>query len=97
MKKLFADERHRFSRVEEAEVKKIPENLWTLGYRFSQPFVQDSSVYFIPRGHNTVGVTGGLKVYVHGGAAPEEVIVPAAVFKPMKPVWKEPAVKFLKL
>jgi len=95
--KLFPDERHRFSYVNKAEAGNIPENLWSLGYRFSQPFVDEDYVYFIPRGHNTVKGPRSGKGYVHGGASPEEVIVPAAVFKPARPAWKELAARFLNL
>lgn len=95
--KLFPDEKHRFSGIEKAEAAKIPQNLWDLGYRFNQPFVSEDFVYFIPRGHNTVkkpGIGGG---YVHGGATPEEVLVPAAVFKLAKPAWKPLEARFLDL
>ena len=95
--KLFSDERHRFSYVNKAEAGNIPENLWSLGYRFSQPFVDEDYVYFIPRGHNTVRGLGSGKGYVHGGASPEEVIVPAAIFKPVRPAWKELEARFTNL
>ena len=93
--KLFPDEKHRFSRVDKAEADKIPQNLWSLGYRFNQPFKNEDLVYFIPRGHNTVKRPKKEKGYVHGGATPEEVIVPAAIFKPVKPTWKILSARFL--
>jgi len=95
--KLFPDEKHRFSRINKAEADKIPQNLWSLGYRFSQPFISEDVVYFIPRGHNTVKRPKKEKGYVHGGATPEEVIVPAAIFRPVKPTWKALFARFLNL
>jgi hypothetical protein len=95
--KLFDDEKHRFAFVPDKEAQTVPENLWSLGYRFKQPFVQDQGVYFIPRGHRTVKTARGTSHYVHGGASPEEIIVPAAVFRPVKATWKEPSVRFLDL
>lgn len=95
--RLFSNERYRFSVIEKSEADKIPANLWDFGYRFSQPFIQEDSVYFIPKGHNTVKVRGGYRGYAHGGASPEEVLVPAAVFKPTKLAWKEPALRFIEL
>ena len=92
--KLFPDERYRFSAISKPEADKIPQNLWDLGYRFSPPFSDEDTVYFIPRGHNTVKRQATEKGYVHGGATPEEVIVPAAIFKPVKPAWKSLAVRF---
>lgn len=95
--KLFSDERYRFSFIKKSEADKIPANLWDFGYRFSQPFIQEDLVYFIPKGHNTVKVRGGYSGYAHGGASPEEVLVPAAVFKPIKLTWKESALRFVGL
>jgi len=94
--KLFPDEKHRFSRINKAEADKIPQN-WSLGYRFSQPFISEDVVYFIPRGHNTVKRPKKEKGYVHGGATPEEVIVPAAIFRPVKPTWKALFARLLNL
>lgn len=94
---LFPDERYRFSALSKKEADKIPQNLWDLGYRFTPPFWDEDTVYFIPRGHNTVRMQTAEKGYVHGGATPEEVIVPAAIFKPVKPAWKAIAARFLDL
>jgi hypothetical protein len=95
--KLFANEKHRFSEVTEDQVKDIPDNLWLLGHRFKRPFSDEKMIYFLPRGHNTVRQTGMLKGYMHGGATPEEVIVPTASYKMVKAVWKTPSVRFLNL
>ncbi|MFH1943505.1 MAG: hypothetical protein ABIL68_15490 [bacterium] len=95
--KLFPDERYRFSAMSKKEADKIPQNLWDLGYRFTSPFWDEDTVYFIPRGHNTVKMQTAEKGYVHGGATPEEVLVPAAIFKPVKPVWKTLPARFLGL
>jgi len=95
--KLFANEKHRYARVKQSETGQIPDNLWDFGYKFSQPFIKEDSAYFIPRGHNTVSLVSSNKGYVHGGTSPEEVIVPIAVFKPVKAEWTEPALRFLDL
>ena len=54
-------------------------------------------IYFLPRGHNTVRQTGMVKGYMHGGATPEEVIVPTASYKMVKAAWKTPSARFLNL
>jgi len=95
--KLFANEKHRFSAVTEDQVNDIPDNLWVLGHRFKRPFSDESVIYFLPRGHNTVRQTGVGKGYMHGGATPEEVIVPIASYKMVKAAWKTPSVRFLNL
>ena len=51
----------------------------------------------MPKGHNTVSQSGRAKGYVHGGATPEEVIVPIAVYKLVETAWKRPAARFLSL
>ena len=95
--KLFANEKHRFSAMTEDQVNDIPDNLWVLGHRFKRPFSDENMVYFLPRGHNTVRQTGMGKGYMHGGATPEEVIVPIALYKMVKAAWKTPSVRFLNL
>ena len=95
--RLFADEKYRFSIVTEDQVNDIPENLWAMGHRFKRPFSDEKEIYFLPRGHNTVRQTGMVKGYMHGGATPEEVIVPTASYKMVKAAWKRPSVRFLNL
>jgi hypothetical protein len=95
--KLFADEHHRFARIPLSEQSHVPENLWSLGYKFKQPFVDEDCLYFIPRGHNTVRPQRQSQGYVHGGATPEEVIVPVATFKAVKVARKHPLARFLNL
>lgn len=92
--RLFADEKHRFAAVPDTEAAGVPDNLWKLGYRFKQPYGLEPVSYFIPRGHNTVRMGGGVAGYVHGGATPEEVIVPALVYRPVKATRVLPAVRF---
>ncbi len=94
--KLFADERRRFAVVEKGMADAVPENLWSLGYRFVPPFAKGENVFFIPRGHSTVR-SGAGKGYSHGGATPEEVIVPTAVFKATKVARKTPKGRFIGL
>ncbi|MDC0267839.1 hypothetical protein OAK97_00875 [bacterium] len=96
VQKLFPVEKHRFASIDDAEVDSIPANLWEFGYRFKQPFRKSSETYFIPRGHNTIR-SGTPKGYVHGGATPEEVIVPVITWRPIAVPWKQPAVRFVEL
>jgi hypothetical protein len=95
--KLFPNERHRFSIMDAAKAGDVPENLWELGYKFQQPFYSDGKVYFLPKGHNTVRLPGKGKGFVHGGATPEEVIVPTALCRRVKIAWKHPFVRFVDL
>jgi hypothetical protein len=96
--KIFPDERHRYAFIEESSAKDVPDNLWELGHVFNRPFVSETGVFFIPSGHNTVKCPSGARSgYVHGGATPEEVIVPAARYKLVKAPWKGPSVRFLDL
>ncbi|MFH1672064.1 MAG: hypothetical protein ABIF87_01350 [Pseudomonadota bacterium] len=95
--RLFANEKHRFSAVPEDQMGEIPENLWAIGHRFKRPFASEKTTYFLPRGHNTVRYAGSVKGYMHGGATPEEVIVPTALYRLVKVAWKKPAARFLNL
>lgn len=92
--KLFPIEKYRYGQVKENEADQIPQNLWEFGYRFKPPFFPESSLFFIPRGHNTVK-TGGVGSYKHGGATPEEVIVPIGIFKSSPLPWKNPGLRLL--
>ena len=84
VKRLFDDEHHRFAKVKDEEIAQVPESLWGMGYKFKPPFEPSNVTYFIPRGHNTVKHLKTNKVFTHGGATPEEVIVPTAVFRKAK-------------
>ena len=95
--KLFPDEKHRFVATDPQQMDDIPDNLWALGHRFKQPFVSDDKIFFLPKGHNTVRQSGRARGYLHGGVAPEEVIVPTAIYKLVKAAWKTPAARFLDL
>lgn len=97
VRKLFPNEKYRFSVVDEEYADDIPQNLWEIGHRFKPPFVPERPIYFIPRGHNTVRQASVVKGHVHGGATPEEVIVPVAHYKPLKVAWKKPFARFLNL
>ena len=92
--KLFSDEKRRFAVIEKGIADTVPENLWDLGYRFTPPFTDSENVFFIPKGHHTVHTGKAGKGYTHGGATPEEVIVPTAFFKAVKAAWKIPGVRF---
>ena len=95
--KLFTNEKHRFAAVAPNQAGDIPDNLWALGHRFKQPFVSDDTIFFLPKGHNTVRRSGKAKGHLHGGVTPEELIVPAALYKLVKAAWKIPAARFLDL
>ncbi len=95
--RLFEYEKHRFAQIPKDCTDEIPENLWAFGYRFKPPFNNQDTVFFIPKGHNTVKKGNKTTGFVHGGAAPEEVIVPAAIFRPVKVSWREPLVRFVDL
>jgi len=97
VQKLFSEEKYRNAKVAKEKVKTIPENLWNIGYKFSNPFIEEDIVHFLPRGHNTVKKTSNKTGYMHGGLSPEEVIVPTAVYKFSKIQWKQPAVRFPEL
>jgi len=91
---LFDDDRYRFATVTASQADEIPENLWQLGYRFQEPFAAKDAVFFIPRGHNTVRSRRSTSSYMHGGASPEEVIVPTAAFRVIARAWPEPLWRF---
>jgi hypothetical protein len=97
VQKLFADEKYRNAKVAKEKERSIPENLWNTGYKFSNPFVDEDVVHFLPRGHNTVKKTSDRAGYMHGGLTPEEVIVPTAEYKLGKVQWKKPALRFPEL
>jgi hypothetical protein len=93
--KLFVNEKYRMAQLPKSDINNIPKNVRDLGYCFQQPFQQENQAYFIPRGHNTVRLPNSTNGYVHGGATPEEVVVPAAWFRPMEGSWIDPATRFL--
>ena len=95
--RIFANEKHRSATLSAAEAAQVPANLWGLGHRFSNPFLSDGSVHFIPRGHNTVASPNRRPLYCHGGATPEEVIVPCGVFRLFRASWVGPNVRFVDL
>lgn len=95
--RLFADEKHRSATLSAADAAQVPQNLWELGHRFLNPFQPDGSVHFIPRGHSTVSAPSRRPIYCHGGASPEEVIVPCGVFRLFRAAWVEPNVRFVDL
>lgn len=94
-KKLFPEEKYRSASFEKAV--SIPDNLWELGHQFTNPMATDGLVHFIPRGHNSVAAGSNRKVYSHGGATPEEVIIPCGVFRAFRAAWTPPNVRFLNL
>jgi len=93
-KRLFPNEKYRSATMTSAEAAAIPDNVWELGFRFVNPCHADDAVHFIPRGHNTVASLTK-PAFSHGGATPEEVIVPAALFRLFRANWVAPAVRFL--
>jgi len=95
--KLFDDERHRVAAMTISQAEKVPDNLWDVGYRFATPFSDEDVVHFLPRGHNTVRKAGTGTGYMHGGVAPEEVIVAVARYGLVAVAWKKPFTRFLNL
>ncbi len=93
--KLFPNEKYRSASFDKGEV--IPENLWHLGHRFSNIMANNGQVHFIPRGHNTVSPPGKRIAYSHGGATPEEVIVPCGIFRLQRTAWTLPNGRFINL
>jgi hypothetical protein len=94
VKKLFPNEKYRFSSVDKDQVDAIPQNLWDIGCRFEDPYKQEKLVYFLPKGHSTVRLAGATKRYMHGGVTPEEVIAPFAQYKLVKTEWKKLLFRF---
>jgi len=94
---IFENSKHRFAAIDKNQADNIPDNLWDIGYRFNQPFGNSDITYFIPQGHKTAGKKKKAKGYVHGGATPEEIIVPAAIFKTIESKWKEPLGRFVNM
>ncbi|MDA1275863.1 MAG: hypothetical protein O2960_17750 [Verrucomicrobia bacterium] len=97
VKRLFPNEKYRSASVTSEEAAVIPENLWALGHRFVNPYQTEGLVHFIPKGHSTVASPGPRPLYSHGGATPEEVIIPTGVFRIFRAVWLDPGVRFLNL
>ena len=91
---LFENSKHRFAMIHKEDANSIPANLWNMGYRFKKPLAECDFEYFIPHGHKTVGTKKKPAGHVHGGATPEEIIVPAAVFKTVERKWKAPQGRF---
>ena len=98
VQKIFSEANHRFAEVGADEAQSVPQNLWDLGYRFQPPFarVQDR-FFFIPKGHNTVKLPKQAKGHLHGGATPEEIVVPWMVWRTVRPAVKDLAARFLDL
>lgn len=92
--KLFPNEKYRSASP--ATDNLISENLWHMGHRFTNIMTENGQVHFIPRGHNTVSA-GRCAAYSHGGATPEEVIVPCGVFRLQRAKWTLPNVRFTNL
>ena len=95
--RLFPNEKHRSATLSKVEAEQVPENLWDLGFRFSSPSDSDGTIHFIPRGHNTVALAKHRPLYCHGGAAPEEVIIPAGIFRLFPSAGTKPNLRFLDL
>lgn len=83
-KKLFTNQKCRSATMSVEQADAIPSNLWSLGMRFEYSAHSDK-VHFIPVGHNTVASTRMEDSYFHGGATPEEVIVPFSLYRLDKP------------
>lgn len=87
--KLFPNEKYRFAKLTQEEAALVPQSLWSLGHSFKSPFVEQDAQWFIPRGHHTVR-SAKHRGFVHGGATPEELLVPVMTFRPVSVTWKPP-------
>lgn len=94
-KKLFPNEKNRSATLNPAEVAQVPANLWSLGHRLESPL--GVLTHFIPRGHQTVATAGQRLTFTHGGATPEEVLVPSGLFRLYSADWVTPALRFVDL
>jgi hypothetical protein len=94
-KKLFPNEKYRSATLSPEQVEQVPPNFWSLGHRLNSPLSND--VHFIPRGHNTVASGGQRLTFSHGGATPEEVLVPSGLFRLFSAAWVTPKVRFIDL
>ena len=94
---LFPDDRHRYASIPKQDAGHVPENLWKLGHQFVPPFGTQETSFFIPAGHNTVGSQAERMRFMHGGATPEEVIVPTACFRKAPQALAGPSWRFLDL
>jgi hypothetical protein len=97
IKKMFEDEKYRFSSIPKDKENDIPQNLWLLGHKFIPPFNSDKKTYFLPKGHNTVRHAKRVSGYMHGGVTPEEILVPFAKYKLIEAAWKNITGRFLNL
>lgn len=94
-KKLFPNEKHRSATLTPEEAQQVPANLWSLGHRLESPL--GVATHFIPRGHNTVAAAGQRLTFSHGGATPEEVLVPSGLFRVFSAAWTTPKLRFVGL
>ncbi len=94
---LFPDPRHRYASIAQDSAGNVPENLWNLGHTFNPPFGSGGTIYFIPAGHNTIGSRAAGLRFAHGGATPEEVIVPTARFRMAPQLLPEPSWRLVDL
>lgn len=93
-KKLFTNQKCRSATMSVEEADAIPSNLWSLGIRFEHS-VHSDKVHFIPLGHNTVASSRMEESYFHGGATPEEVIVPFSLYRLQKPELPELGIRII--
>lgn len=92
-KNLFPNEKYRSASMTLEEAATVPENLWILGTRFSSPLAP-GQIHFIPRGHATVANAKNGRFFSHGGATPEEVIVPCGIFRLYRAERALPQIRF---
>ncbi len=92
-KRLFPNEKYRSASMTSEEAAAVPENLWSLGTRFESALAS-GQVHFIPRGHATVANAKNGRFFSHGGATPEEVIVPCGIFRLHRAERAVPQIRF---
>lgn len=89
------DKHHRYVRMNDHELKLLPDNIQYCCYTFERERFGLDEHYLAARAHyrfiKTVGST-----YIHGGLTPEETLVPVAVFSPVTVSPKPLSIRLLK-
>lgn len=81
-KKRAVDEHHRYISISDKEINKLPDNFKYDCYLMHKDIFELETNYLVARRLYRFLPTDD-NVYIHGGLTPEEVIIPAAVYKPV--------------
>lgn len=80
--KRVLDKHHRYVRINDSELRQLPDNIEYQCYTFEQKRFGLEENYLAARRHYRFLPTTG-STYIHGGLTPEETLVPVAVFTPL--------------